>query len=135
MDREQLLAFIKYLQSQGVPEKEITNMFGEYFGIEKDKKDQPDYTGMFEKYMPTFGQIESIQDPNSLMKSIAKDISSGVPIWDIKNGNLLNTLKAHNFVQLIDTCNACKFHIHTHTLDEILSASPDDKIYICDGHC
>jgi hypothetical protein len=86
MDREQLLAFIKYLQSQGVPEKEITNMFGEYFGIEKDKKDQPDYTGMFEKYMPTFGQIESIQDPNSLMKSIAKDISSGVPIWDIKNG-------------------------------------------------
>ena len=83
MDQEQLLALIRYLQSQGVPEKEITNMFGEYFGIEKDK---PDYTGMFEKYMPTFAQIESIKDPNSLMKSIAKDISDGVPIWDIKNG-------------------------------------------------
>ena len=83
MDQEQLLALIRYLQSQGVPEKEITNMFGEYFGIEKDK---PDYTGMFEKYMPTFAQIESIKDPNSLMKSIAKDISNGVPIWDIKNG-------------------------------------------------
>jgi len=83
MDQEQLLALVRYLQSQGVPEKEITNMFGEYFGIEKDK---PDYTGMFEKYMPTFSQIESIKDPNSLMKSIAKDVSDGVPIWDIKNG-------------------------------------------------
>ena len=83
MDQEQLLALIRYLQSQGVPEKEITNMFGEYFGIEQEK---PDYTGMFEKYMPTFAQIESIKDPNSLMKSIAKDISDGVPIWDIKNG-------------------------------------------------
>ena len=83
MDQEQLLALIRYLQSQGVPEKEITNMFGEYFGIEKDK---PDYTGMFEKYMPTFAQIESIKDPNSLMKSIARDVSDGVPIWDIKNG-------------------------------------------------
>lgn len=83
MDQEQLLALIRYLQSQGVPEKEITNMFGEYFGIEQEK---PDYTGMFEKYMPTFAQIESIKDPNSLMKSIAKDISNGVPIWDIKNG-------------------------------------------------
>ena len=49
--------------------------------------------------------------------------------------NLLNTLKEHNFVQLIDTCNGCKFNIHTHTLNEILTASPDDKIYICDGHC
>ena len=59
-------------------------------------------------------------------------------IEDIKQDckdNLLNTLKAHNFVQLIDTCNECKFHIHTHTLNEILTASPDDKIYICDGHC
>jgi len=83
MDQEQLLALVRYLQSQGVPEKEITNMFGEYFGIEKDK---PDYTGMFEKYMPTFSQIESIKDPNSLMKSIARDVSDGVPIWDIKNG-------------------------------------------------
>lgn len=55
-------------------------------------------------------------------------------IQDCKD-NLLNTLKSHNFVQLIDTCNECKFHIHTHTLDEILSSSPDDKIYICDGHC
>ena len=55
-------------------------------------------------------------------------------IQDCKE-NLLNTLKEHNFVQLIDTCNECKFHIHTHTLDEILTAPPDDKIYICDGHC
>ena len=55
-------------------------------------------------------------------------------IQDCKE-NLLNTLKEHNFVLLIDTCNECKFHIHTHTLDEILSASSDDKIYICDGHC
>lgn len=55
-------------------------------------------------------------------------------ILDCKK-DLLKTLKTHNFVQLIDTCNACKFHIHTHTLDEILISDMKEKIYICDGHC
>lgn len=48
--------------------------------------------------------------------------------------NLLNTLKKHNFFQLIDTFNACNFHIHTHTLDEILTSDTEEKIYICDCH-
>tara|TARA_B100001248_G_C27392152_1_gene463090 strand:+ start:2884 stop:3162 length:279 start_codon:yes stop_codon:yes gene_type:complete len=48
--------------------------------------------------------------------------------------DLLKTLKSHNFVQLIDTFNACKFHIHTHAFDEILTSDTKEKIYICDCH-
>ena len=48
--------------------------------------------------------------------------------------DLLKTLETHNFVQLIDTCKECKFHIHTHTLDEILISNAEEKIYICDCH-
>ena len=55
-------------------------------------------------------------------------------INDCKN-DLLKTLETHNFVQLIDTCNSCNFHIHTHTLDDILTSRIEENIYICDGHC
>jgi hypothetical protein len=48
--------------------------------------------------------------------------------------DLLKTLETHNFVQLIDTCKEYKFHIHTHTLDEILISNAEEKIYICDCH-
>ena len=54
-------------------------------------------------------------------------------IHDCKQ-DLLKTLETHNFVQLIDICNKCKFHIHTHTLDEILISNSEEKIYICDCH-
>lgn len=55
-------------------------------------------------------------------------------IHDCKK-DLLKTLESHNFVELIRTCNGCNFHIHTHTLDDILTCSEKEKIYICDGHC
>ena len=55
-------------------------------------------------------------------------------ILDCKK-DLLKTLETHNFVELIRTCNECNFHIHTHTLNEILTCTTEDKIYICDGHC
>tara|TARA_B100001063_G_C16317190_1_gene335693 strand:- start:162 stop:458 length:297 start_codon:yes stop_codon:yes gene_type:complete len=55
-------------------------------------------------------------------------------IQDCKK-DLLKTLETHNFVELIRTCNGCNFHIHTHTLDDILTCSEKEKIYICDGHC
>lgn len=55
-------------------------------------------------------------------------------IQDCKK-DLLKTLETHNFVELIRTCNECNFHIHTHTLNEILTCTAEDKIYICDGHC
>ena len=93
MDQEQLLALVRYLQSQGVPEKEITNMFGEYFGIEQEK---PDYTGMFEKYMPTFAQIESIiYLRNQLLRdsdwaSMHHGVELRTPFVDV---SLLNNLK------------------------------------------
>ena len=46
---------------------------------------------------------------------------------------LLETLEKYNFIYLIEKCNKCDFHIHTHTFDEILMATPEDKIYICEG--
>lgn len=55
-------------------------------------------------------------------------------IQDCKE-DLLKTLETHNFVELIRTCNGCNFHIHTHTLDDILTCSEEERIYICDGHC
>ena len=47
--------------------------------------------------------------------------------------NLIETLQKYNFVALIETCNTYKFHIHTHTFDEILLCKPNEIIYICDN--
>ena len=46
--------------------------------------------------------------------------------------NLLNILQKYNFIILIEKFNDCNFHIHTHSLEEILLN--DEIIYICD-HC
>lgn len=53
-------------------------------------------------------------------------------IIDYCKKDLLKTLKLNNFICLIENCKECKFHIHTHTLEEILTSSVDEKIYICD---
>ena len=49
--------------------------------------------------------------------------------------DLLKTLETYNFIDLTDICKKSNFHIHTHTLDEILTCSAENKIYICDCHC
>jgi len=49
--------------------------------------------------------------------------------------DLLQTLETYNFINLTDICKKSKFHIHTHTLDEILTCTAEEKIYICDCHC
>jgi hypothetical protein len=46
--------------------------------------------------------------------------------------NLLSVLQKYNFIILIEYFNKCNFHIHTHSLEEILLSN--DTIYICD-HC
>ena len=46
--------------------------------------------------------------------------------------NLLSVLKKYNFIILIQKFNDCDFHIHTHSLEDILLN--DNIIYICD-HC
>ena len=55
-------------------------------------------------------------------------------ILDCKK-DLLKTLETYNFIDLIEICKKSKFHIHTHTLDEILTSDTEEKIYICDCQC
>ena len=47
--------------------------------------------------------------------------------------DLIETLKKHNFISLIETCKRLDFHIHTHTFDEILMCKLNEIIYICEG--
>ena len=47
--------------------------------------------------------------------------------------DLIETLQKYNFVALIEICKGFDFHIHTHTLDEILLCKPNEIIYICDN--
>lgn len=47
--------------------------------------------------------------------------------------DLLNTLEKYNLVYLIDQCENCDFHVHSHTYEEILIANCNDEIYICEG--
>ena len=45
--------------------------------------------------------------------------------------NLLTILQKYNFILLIEYFNKCNFHIHTHSLEEILLDT--NTIYICDN--
>ena len=60
-------------------------------------------------------------------------INSIEEIIEKVRNDLLNTLEKYNLVSLIDQCKTCDFHIHTHTYEEILIATPFDEIYICEG--
>ena len=83
MDQEQLLALIQYLGKYGMSEKDIIGLFGGYFGLTPESVD----TGkLFSQYMPTFQQINQFDPADSLRKSIAKEVMTGTPIWQIQQG-------------------------------------------------
>jgi hypothetical protein len=46
--------------------------------------------------------------------------------------SLMELLKKNNLEILVEECQKCNFHCHTHTFGEILVAEND--IYLCD-HC
>ena len=52
-------------------------------------------------------------------------------IIDFCKRDLIQTLRKHNLVNLIDKCENTQFHIHTHTLPEILLLDPEACIYLC----
>lgn len=83
MDQEQLLALIQYLGKYGMSEKDIMSLFGGYFGLSPDTVDTSE---LFAQYMPTFQQINQFDSPDSLRQSIAKEVMSGTPIWQIQQG-------------------------------------------------
>lgn len=50
--------------------------------------------------------------------------------------NLENVLESNKFINLIEELkkNKNNFHIHTNSIEDILTSAPEDVFYICD-HC
>jgi len=48
--------------------------------------------------------------------------------------HLIEVLQKHNFTMLINILENKHLHIHTFTIDDILTSKVDDVFYICD-HC
>ena len=55
-------------------------------------------------------------------------------IIKIFTDELKTVLKKYNFEILLESVNVKKFHVHSHTLEQILISNNDEIIYICD-HC
>ena len=56
-------------------------------------------------------------------------------IVDIFLRELKSILKVHNFEVLLDKLNyGNNWHIHTHTLEQILTSNIDEIFYVC-NHC
>lgn len=50
------------------------------------------------------------------------------------HNELLSVLNKYNLEILYEQCLKSNFHIHTHTLEEILLLDSHDIVYLCD-HC
>lgn len=48
--------------------------------------------------------------------------------------SLMELLKKNNLEILVEECQKCNFHCHTHTFEEILINLDNKDIYFCD-HC
>lgn len=51
-------------------------------------------------------------------------------IIDFCKRDLIETLRKHNLVNLVEKCEQTQFHIHTHTFPEIL-LDPEACVYLC----
>ena len=47
---------------------------------------------------------------------------------------LNNVLKKNNLINLMNQLNETNFHIHSYTIEDILTSKPEEIFYICD-HC
>ncbi len=47
---------------------------------------------------------------------------------------LNNVLQKNNLINLMNKLNETNFHIHSYTIEDILTSKPEDFFYICD-HC
>lgn len=93
-----------------------------------------------------------ISNFNNIMENVyhRKFIASSKLFWgytqiyDIRNydnideiikdfhNSLKELLKHNNLISLLEECEKCKFHCHTHNFEEILLTDKD--VYLCD-HC
>ena len=54
-------------------------------------------------------------------------------IIDFCKRDLIEILRKHNLVSLVEKCEKTQFHIHTHTFGEILVENSKACIYLCSG--
>ena len=47
---------------------------------------------------------------------------------------LRRVLELNNFTVLLEELDKSKFHIHSHTLEDILTSNKDDILFVC-NHC
>jgi len=62
------------------------------------------------------------------------NISTIDDIITLFKDELSMVLKKNNLTNLIDILNETKFHIHSYTIEDILTSNPSDCFYVCD-HC
>ena len=90
-DNNQLLALIKRLRAGGMSQDEVMKLFGPQLGV----NNQPDQAALFQRYRPTWLQVEGIPDPMDIRKSIAKMVEDGTPEWQIKQ-DIIDSIERGN---------------------------------------
>ena len=62
------------------------------------------------------------------------DISTIEDIIVLFKEELNSILKKNNLTNLVNKLNVTNFHIHSYSIEDILTSNPEDVFYICD-HC
>ena len=62
------------------------------------------------------------------------EVDSIEDIISIFKKELESVLTLNNFTNLLEKLNNCNFHIHTNSIEDILTSRREDVFYICD-HC
>ena len=62
------------------------------------------------------------------------DISTIEDIIVLFKEELNSVLKKNNLTNLVNKLNVTNFHIHSYSIEDILTSNPEDVFYICD-HC
>jgi hypothetical protein len=62
------------------------------------------------------------------------EVDSHEDIIRIFKENLGNVLEDNNLTNLVENLKHCRFHIHTNSIEDILTSKPEDIFYLCD-HC
>jgi len=89
--------------------------------------------GYNEKHYRTFQASSEYFQGFKVNINITK-IDSLDDIINIFIKKLKKVLELNNFEVLLDKLKYGKFHIHAHTLEEILTSDKDDILYVC-NHC
>ena len=62
------------------------------------------------------------------------EVSTIEDIISIFKNELKTILEKNNLTNLVNQLEKCNFHIHSYTIEDILTSNPEDIFFICD-HC